>query len=84
MRAPMRLFVMGALASEGGFLARGTLMLTLFVMVHFSGEVFIGDPLNFQNIEPRGVLGTCSEILEKMLQTVESFGFEIWVFGFEV
>ena len=24
------------------------------------------------------------EILEKMLQTVESFGFEFWVFGFEM
>ena len=27
------------------------------------------------------MLGTGSEILEKLLQTVESFGFEIWVFG---
>ena len=25
-----------------------------------------------------GVLGTCSEILDKLLQTVESFGFEIF------
>ena len=33
--------------------------------------------------EGYGVLGDCSEILEKMLQTVEGFGFEIWVFGFE-
>ena len=31
--------------------------------------------------EGYGLLGTCSEILEKMLQTVESFGFEFWVFG---
>ena len=28
--------------------------------------------------------GDCSEFLEKNLQTVESFGFEIWVVGFEI